>query len=397
MAHARTWAATPQGHIWLDAAWVWALTRALFLLLTFLAPALLLPHGLVGGANVALDRWVTQDGFHFAAIAQHGYVPSWRTAFWPLFPLAMHLLGPIFGGDYGLAGMAIANAAFFAALVLLRGLGERELGAAAARRAIRYLALFPTAFYFFAPYSEALFLALSIGTFVALRQRRWWLAGVLAGAATLTRSAGVLLLLPFAVEFARALGVSYVAGSVRLRRAQPGELAVARWWQGAWALLIPGAVALYSGYLYLRFGDALAYAHAQAYWGRSLQWPWTTFFLGIGGLGHTSSASGFGATHLLLNLAALLAFVALALLALRVLPLSYGLYALALVVYVSIFPARNPVAAVQGEGRLVLMLFPVFLALGHWGRRTRLHEALLLASPALLTLACAHYLVVLGG
>ena len=375
-ATAREWSATRQGQVWLDAGWIWLMTRAVFVALTVLVPALLVKGGGGTGIHALFDRWVTQDGAHFAYIAQYGYTPLWRTAFWPLYPLLEHVTGPLTGHDYGLAGLLIANAAFFGALVALRELAERELGAETARRAALYLAIFPSAFYFFAPYSEALFLLLSLTAFLALRQRRWWLAGLLGCAATLTRSAGMLLLVPFAVEFLMAL-----------------RMGKARWWQGAYAALIPAAAGIYSAYLALAHRDPLAYIHSEGYWGRSLQWPWQTVVIALHGLGSAGGSKTFGAVHLALNLAALVVFVALGVLAARALPPAYGAYAIALLLYISLFPANNPVAAVQGEGRLVLMIFPVFMLLGAWGRRRYIHEALVWGMLPLLTLACAHYLL----
>jgi Gpi18-like mannosyltransferase len=251
----RSWAATPQGRIWVDAAYVWAVTRVIFLMLTYLVPNLLLrtPGGAGVGITGPLEQWVTQDGFHFTYIAQHGYYPLWRTAFWPGFPLLAHLFGPVFGGDYGLAGIFASNAAFFGALVALRRLVERELGAEVARRTILYLAIFPTAFYFFAPYSESLFLFLSVCAFAAMRERRWWLAGLLGCLAALTRSSGMMLVAPFAVEFFLAW---------RQRKA--------RWWQAAWVALIPMAPVIFTAYLYLQHRDPLAWLHSQSYWGRQL-------------------------------------------------------------------------------------------------------------------------------
>lgn len=369
VARARDWAQTPNGRIWVDAAVIWALTRAVFLVLTFLVPDL---FGPAGGSSAslaaALDRWVAQDGSHFAYIAAHGYTDYWRTAFWPAYPALMHVFAPLFGGDYGLAGMAITNVAFFGALVALRRLAERELDADAGRRAALYLAVFPTAFYFFAPYSEAVFLFLGISSFAAMRERRWLLAGLLGCAATLTRSAGVLLVVPFAVEF-------YFA------------------WRAVYVALIPAAAGLYSLYLVSQHRSPITYLTAQQYWGRSLQWPWTTYVLGLQGLLHLRGRDPIGATHLALNFAALVVFVVLAVVSFRVLPPSYGLYTAALLLYLSLFPASDPVAAVQGEGRLVLMAFPIFMALGKWGRRTWVHEALLVGMLPLLAIACAHFLL----
>ena len=375
----RAFLSTDRGRVLLDAGWVWLITRTIFLALTFLVPSLLTSGGVSGGLRGYLDRWVTQDGYHFAYIAQHGYVPLWRTAFWPFFPMLEHILGPVFGGDYGLAGIFISNAAFFGTLVGLRSLTEREFGPEVARRTTLYLAIFPTAFYFFAPYSESLFLLLAICTFFALREHRWWLAGILGGAATFSRSAGVLLLIPFAVEF-------FFAWRAHL----------ARWWQVLWAAGIPAGVGLYSGYLFLNHRDPLGYIHSQGYWGRSIQWPWETFLISLKGLGQSDAGHAFGAIHLVLNLAALTVFVVLAVLSFRYLPLSYALFVLATVLYISLFPADNPVAAVQGEGRLVLMMFPVFMLLGKWGERRVIHEALVWLMLPLLTIACAHFLLALA-
>lgn len=371
----RAWAKTPQGQVWLDAAWIWALTRIIFVLLTALVPSLL-TYARTSSVHSIFDQWVTQDAYQFAQIAAHGYVPLWRTAYWPLFPFLEHMLGPIFGGDYGLAGIVIANASFFGVLVVLRGLAERELDAPAARRTALYLAIFPTAFYFFAPYSESLFLLASVGVLAALQQRVWWLAGVLGAAATLLRSMGLLLLLPFAVELLQALW-----------------LQKARWWLGGWALLMPATVGIFSGYLTLQHRDPLAFVHAEGYWGRSLQAPWTTLAFSVGELRHLSGQDVIASTHLILNLGAVLVFLALAMVTLRTLPLSYGAYTLVVVLYFLLFPVASPIYVLQGDGRYVLMLFPAFMVLGRWGHHAWLHEALLVVMLPLLAVLSAHFLL----
>jgi hypothetical protein len=69
-----------------------------------------------------------------------------------------------------------------------------------ARRSVRLLALFPPAFVFVLAYSEALYLVLAIGVFLAIRRSSWgWAiaAGYLAG---LTRPVAILLSLPVAVS-----------------------------------------------------------------------------------------------------------------------------------------------------------------------------------------------------
>ena len=375
----RDWAATPAGRVWVDAGYIWVATRAIFLLLTYLVPGLLLRNANTSDVASMLNRWVTQDGVHLAYLAQYGYNSSlWRANFWPMMPLLEHILGPVFGGNYGFAGTFVSNVSFLGALAALRWLTERELDLASARRATLYLAIFPTAFYFFAPYTESLFLCFSISAFAAMRDRRWLLAGVLGCLAMLTRSVGVVLVVPFAVEFVQAW------------RAR-----AARWWQAAPIALIPLAAAIYSGYLWAQHDPPLAYAHATGtgQWARSLQWPWTPLVWGIEGLRHPGNSHAITLTHLVLNLGATVVFVALAVIVLRTLPLSYGLYALAIISSFLFFPVNNPIFATQGNGRYVLMLFPAFMVLGSLVRRPRIHEALLLLMLPMLAIAAAHFLL----
>ena len=64
-----------------------------------------------------------------------------------------------------------------------------------------YLTLFPSAFFLFAGYTEALFLALAIWCVVVARRGGWWQAGVLGLLASLTRQVGLLLIIPYLYEY----------------------------------------------------------------------------------------------------------------------------------------------------------------------------------------------------
>ena len=46
-----------------------------------------------------------------------------------------------------------------------------------ARRTILYLMMFPAAFFFFAPYSESLFLLFIVASFWGARRKKWAVAG----------------------------------------------------------------------------------------------------------------------------------------------------------------------------------------------------------------------------
>jgi hypothetical protein len=157
-----------------------------------------------GQSPIAL--WNQWDSVWYLGIADHGY--SWAApghdatnfrgsslAFFPLFPLLVRACEST-GLSALIAGLLLANVAFFLALVYLHRLVAEEWGDTASRLALILLALFPTAFFTFAPYTESLFLLASAATLYHCHRRQPMYAGLWLAAALLTRSTGVILLLP---------------------------------------------------------------------------------------------------------------------------------------------------------------------------------------------------------
>ena len=144
-----------------------------------------------------------QDAAQFLAIATRGYGRDDGTvAFFPLYPMAVRVVAWLPGvGPLG-AALLVSNAAFLAALILLYGLTRLEFGGSTsmARRSVLFLAVFPTAFFFLAPYTESSFLLLSVAAFWFARRDRWAWAAVMAALAAATRSVGILLAPALAVE-----------------------------------------------------------------------------------------------------------------------------------------------------------------------------------------------------
>jgi len=114
----------------------------------------------------ALDVWARWDSGWFLRIAQDGYATESSAAFFPLYPTLAGGLGRVLLGHYVLAGVVVSLAAAFGAFVLLHRLAEDRLGAEGARRTVLYLALFPTALFLQAVYSESLFLVLALAAFL---------------------------------------------------------------------------------------------------------------------------------------------------------------------------------------------------------------------------------------
>lgn len=182
------------------------------------------------------DGLLAWDGTWYHQIAENGYVDAQDPAvrFFPLWPLLGRWVGWI-GDRPDIALAVLANVFALVAAVALHRLVTEETGdAAAARRTVRLMALFPSAFVLVLAYSEALYLALAITMFLALRHQRWWGGAALAYLAGLTRPVGALLALPAAV-------VAHQSGSLRRPAALASVIAAPL---GAATFIIWSAVAL---------------------------------------------------------------------------------------------------------------------------------------------------------
>lgn len=324
-------------------------------------------HGLTPGWHNVFTAWERLDGLWFLRIAASGYrTTDASAAFFPLYPLAIRGVSWLIGGHPFAAALLVSNGAFLGALLMLFVLTRTELSDEAARKAVLYAAVFPTALFFFAPYSESPFLLLVLVSFWGARRRRWAVAGAAGALAALTRNLGVLLAPALAVE------AIHQALAGRRRTVPVAGLAAS-------AGPIVG-LAGYLGYWRLRSGDWLAPLHQQANWQRHLTNPLLTIGRG------TRQAFQFlgvyaGGYHLLdwLIAAAALALGALALVRFRP---AYGLFVAAslLVPLGSVFPGRTLIA----YSRYVLPIFPLYWALARLTERSRVRQELAVAVSAAL-------------
>ena len=158
------------------------------------------------------------------------------------------------------------------------------------------------------------------------------------------------------------------------------------WRAAVWALAIPAGMLLYALYCAARFGDALAFAHAQAQWNRVLTWPWVGLWWQVQGLAQAAPASFFQA-HDLLDLGATLLMAALLVAGWRRLPRAMSLYLGALVLLVISEPGgvrthlHDPLTS---NLRFAVEMFPAFIALALLTeRRPAWHRAVVIGASAL--------------
>ena len=150
------------------------------------------------GTGPILDVLNSWDGAWYYEVARHGYphhIPpnitffqlEARAAFFPLFPRVVWAINKVVPGGDVVAALGL-NLLLGAVFVLLVGLMTRRLfGNKVASRAMVLTALFPGSFVLSFAYSEAIMLVLVAGCLLFLMQRRWLLAGILAGLATASR------------------------------------------------------------------------------------------------------------------------------------------------------------------------------------------------------------------
>jgi hypothetical protein len=319
-------------------------------------------HG--GWRGLLVGVWQRWDTLWYMLIAREGYgLEDTRIFSPPLYPWLMRLAGGVLGGsDTALlvGGLIVANLACIAFLSYLYALVAGEWNESLARRCLVYVALFPTAFFLLAAYSESLFLLCVVAAFYHARlgrscQRKWIVACVWASLAPLARLPGIVLVVPLAVEFVRQWRSSRDAGQ---------RLA---WWH-AWPLSLPvlGGLAYP---LYVRFAlgaDSLwapYWVHKARFVGRFAA-PWQSVWQAIRIL-----ASGHFRAIEPLDLFFTLVFVALTGAAFVSLPLTYGVY-----MAVMLLGTLTKVSEIQpllSLSRYVLVLFPGFVLLARAGERSQ--------------------------
>src|SRR3954451_4584556 len=367
-----------------SSAFTFVWTRALVLLVALVAVAAFgvdarneglfdsfgLTHPFLDSLLSPLARW---DSVWYLGIAHDGYSGA-SSAFFRLYPLLVRAFAVSASpGALLVSAYFVSLASLFGALWLMHRLVALELGSdGVARSAVLLLAVFPGALWLGAPYSESLFLLLSVGAFYAARTGRWWVAGLCAALAAGTRSAGIVLMVPLVILWWQS----------RPRRAR--DL--------GWIVLAPLGLAAYSAYLALAVGDGFAYLHLQDVWFRSFAGPFGGVVDGAvaawDGLRQVLSGSR---THVYFAAAGgdpidvgwhnleLFGFLLLGSVAvvgvLRRLPLAYGAYVLAALALPLSFPVGpQPLMSLP---RFLAVLFPLFMWLGWWAVRGRLRTVVL--------------------
>ncbi len=341
-----------------DTLYVWVLTRSLIFIIFICVGHLTvntIPDSptnvrdpFVSFENVSIARKLRHsmwraDVAHYMVVAHEGYLRepfdienarSRQFVFFPLHPLLLWLISHV-TKDVMLAGAALSNLFLFIGLLFLYKLTLAfGYDLQVARRTIFYTATFPVSYFFSVPLTESLFLMLSVTAFYAAKKEHWWTAGVIGMFASATRVNGVLLLpalLILSWQMYRSLQIRKILGLMLVP-------------VGLWAFML---------YSWWACGDAWAWRHAVAHWGRK-----PGFFLTTLGkyLIHPHIIIEPWNFNLLNAGSAVLCLVCVYLL-LRRREWSLGIYA-----FLMIFLPLSS-GMLQSMDRYALVIFPMYLAL----------------------------------
>ena len=349
-------------------------------------------HGVLGHL---LNPWAHWDGVWYIKIATSGYADhDGSTAFFPLYPLMLRWAGVLVHNNLVITGIVISLLCYAGCVWLLYRLVRADFDDQLASRAVIYLAIGPLSFFLQAVYTESLFLLLSLACFVFARESRWRLAGVMGLLATLTRSTGVLLLIPMAFYY-------YQQRGWKLRRTDSHV---------ANLLMVVEGLLVWMTYLALAFGKPLLFSTAQAQWERGMAAPnytvahaVTSVIWGLRRLvsaeyyrvfwevprpGSAYSTAGTNIINLLfLVLAGLLLWYGF-----RRLPAAYSLFAFVSLAYPLCFPSKY--VPLMSYPRFVLTVFPLYVALALYTReKPRAHRVVVVVSLVMLALFTAKFAV----
>jgi hypothetical protein len=317
------------------------------------------------------DRWDAL--FWYIRIAEWGYGSSGdgflSIVFFPLFPALIRLTSLVVSNT-ALAAMLVSNAFSVAGLFVFYKLAKLEFGKKIAWHSLMMLMVFPSAYFFVAPYTESLFLLFSVSAFYSARRGKWFWAGLLGCMAALTRVMGVLLLPALLIEF-----------YLQWRKKK------SLWPNLLWLLLIPGGLFIYLRFNYELFGNYLAFMDfANGYWHKRFAWPWDSLVY-LWRRVESFPFSGWNIMQVIVELIAAGVLIISTIVAFIRLRFSYTVY-MFLVTFLVL-----STSLLQSTPRYVLSVFPVFFLLGQLVKYRVLSVMWLAFSTSIMVLLMTHFVL----
>ena len=187
-------------------------------------------------------RW---DSAYYMHIANFGYNEPHLWAFFPLYPLLMHLTHFLLPFDISLPGFLLSNVFFFLFLIYFYKLTAKIFNPKISFLSVLLVSFFPSSLFLSAVYAESLFLFLIIFSFYSLSEKKIVKSAFVGFLAGLAKPFGFLAGLPHLFNgFIRHSKKEILVGSI-----------------------IFSSVVIFFIYMYLVTGDFLIFFNSQSkYW-----------------------------------------------------------------------------------------------------------------------------------
>jgi Gpi18-like mannosyltransferase len=313
------------------------------------------------------DRLLRWDAGWYASIVAKGYQYSQdptvhsSVVFFPLYPLAAYLTKIALGSDQFVPLLIVANLASLAVALLFLKLAREEFDDEVALLSFAALCFAPGSLFLSAGYSESLALTFVLASFLFLRRDRFALAAAMAGLALATRSTGIVML-------------PVVLWEVWRRGPRPWAPRLTM--LALCAALASSGLVAFMAYLWIAFGDPLAFLTGEQAWHSD---PLSHHLIDALKLAPVFRTR--------IEVAWFVGFFAIILAMWRRLSSPLFLYGLG-----SLLMPYLTIGITTSVNRYVLMCFPAFLGLGlAYKGRPWLAGSLIGVSSALLCVAAARY------
>ncbi|OBZ07602.1 hypothetical protein A8L34_26080 [Bacillus sp. FJAT-27264] len=198
---------------WLNIISWMVLSRILLLIIGY--AFLIIQNGYSGGLfSKMMETWHISgiDASSYLGIAENWYVTEgdakYHLVFFPFLPNLIKVV-EIFTGSYVAAGFVVSILSSIVAALFAYELARLDMSRRNAMRVVKYIFIVPAAFFFLIPMTESLFLALSLMCIYFVRKKKWLIGCLFGALAAYTRSPGILLAVPVAIEFIRELRDTY--------------------------------------------------------------------------------------------------------------------------------------------------------------------------------------------
>jgi len=373
----------------------------------------------VGGHfnNPFLDAWTRWDAGWYVSIAENGYHfvqgKQSNVAFFPLYPLTIKLLSLIFRDTY-ITGIIVSNLAFLIGIIFFQKLLKEYLlkDEDKIKWGILFLLFYPYSFFFSAPYSESLFFMCAVLCFYSAEKKNWMLSALFGMLASADRFVGIALFPAIVVRYWETIsttchnplafqptplikGDRWVGhggqgrhGGLPLQLSSGGEILSLHLVRHVVPLLFIGMIPLgligYMAFLYIKFGDPLAFAHTigQGWEGMKILKPdiLLPFKSCFNTIVHFSQLPN-NKYHVLFQFPIFIFFLVLIFYSFKYLGFSYGIFSLVMLA----IPASVSKDLI-GMGRYLLVLFPCFAVIPEVIKSKNLRILLLAFSFFFLTL-----------